>query len=508
MDALIAGIASVFALEPMIAIAVGVAIGIFMGAVPGLHAAMAIALLSPITFGMQPITAIAFLTGIYKGGTYGGSISAILLNTPGSPEATASAFDGYPLAKSGYARKALQMALFASVAGALLADLLLYLVAAPFSRFALKFGPTEVTFVVLFAFTFVAGLTGGSLLRGLAACAFGVLCAMIGLDPMSATPRLNFGFIELQDGLSLLPIAIGMLGVAEVMMAVERALKRKSSATNSAPVPISATRGPSLGIGEFLAYWRTILRSSLIGSGIGALPGIGAAMAAFVGYGTARKYSRTPDEFGKGALDGVAAPEAANSAVVGGSFVPLLTLGIPGNVTTALLIGTFLVHGIEPGPHVFKNQPTLIYGIFTILFVANFFNLIVGLAGSSLYSSIVRLPEYITYSIIALTCVAGVYATSNDVFNIYVMIIFSIIGYFMKKLDYSFVAFLIGFVLAPEFETSFRSFLLIAQGDPVGLLLQKPIALFFCALTILSVVRITWGQIQATRRIITKPLES
>lgn len=494
MDALIAGIASVMTLEPLLAIAAGVAIGIFMGAIPGLHAAMAIALLSPMTFGMQPITAIAFLTGIYKGGTYGGSISAILLNTPGSPEATASAFDGYPLAKSGKAKQALQMALYASVAGALLADILLYLVAAPFSIFALRFGPTEITFVVLFAFTFVAGLTGDSMLRGLTACAFGVLCAMVGLDPMSATPRLNFGFIELQDGLPLLPIAIGMLGVAEVMFAVERGLERRRLESTAPPDAISSTGGPALSVVTFFSHWKTILRSSLIGSGIGALPGIGAAMAAFMGYGAARKYSRTPEKYGSGTLDGVAAPEAANSAVVGGSFVPLLTLGIPGNVTTALLIGTFLVHGIEPGPHVFNTQPALIYGIFTILFVANFFNLLIGLLGSNLYNHIVKVPEYITYSVIALTCVAGVYASSNDFFNIYLMIIFSIVGYLMKKFDYSFVAFLIGFVLAPEFEVAFRSYLLVAQGNPLGLMIKSPIALFFFVLTVAAVLRIAWTE--------------
>lgn len=500
MDALVAGILSVFTLGPLFGIAAGVAVGIFMGAIPGLTAAMAIALLSPITFGMEPITAIAFLVGIYKGGTFGGSISAILLNTPGSPEATATAFDGYPLAKSGQVKRALQMALFASVAGALLADLLLYAVAAPFSKIALKFGPTEVTFTVLFAFTFVAGLTGKSMLRGMAACAFGVLCAMIGLDPMSATPRMNFGYIELQDGLPLLPIAIGMLGVTEVILAVERSIERRQGNNANAIQSISETSGPPLPVAEFLTYWKTVLRSSLIGSVIGALPGIGASMAAFVGYGTARKYSKTPEKFGHGMLDGVAAPEAANSAVVGGSFVPLLTLGIPGNVTTALLIGTFLVHGIEPGPHVFKTNPTLIYGIFTILFVANFFNLGLGLLGSRLYSHIVKVPEYASYSVIGLTCLSGVYASSNSLFSIYVMIIFAVIGYFMKKFDYSFVAFLIGFVLAPEFEISFRSFLLVAQGNPIGLLFKSPIALFFCALTLLAIVRITWTEHGKTKK--------
>ncbi|WP_136660762.1 tripartite tricarboxylate transporter permease [Nitratireductor sp. XY-223] len=494
MDALLTGVQNALTLGPLIAIAAGVSVGIFMGAVPGLTAAMAIALLAPITFGMDPLTAIAFLIGIYKGGTFGGSISAILLNVPGSPEATATAFDGYPLARSGRVKQALQMALFASVGGALLADLLLYVVAAPFSTIALKFGPTELTFVVLFAFTFVAGLTGKSMLRGMTACAFGVLCAMVGLDPMSASPRMTFGYVELLDGLPLLPIAIGMLGLAEVMMAAERAVKRRRSGADIGTAAISSTSGPSLSIGVFLSHWKTVLRSSLIGSAIGALPGIGASMAAFVGYGSARRYSRTPENFGKGSLDGVAGPEAANSAVVGGSFVPLLTLGIPGNVMTALLIGTFLVHGIEPGPHVFKTEPVLIYGIFTILFAANFLNLAIGLLGSGLYSHIVKAPEYVSYSIIGLTCLTGVFASTNSLFSLYIMIIFAVIGYLMKKFDYSFVAFLIGFVLAPEFEVSFRSYLLVAQGDPVGLLLQRPIALVFCALTIIAIIRICWTE--------------
>ena len=496
MDALIAGIQSALTLAPLLAIAAGVSIGIFMGAVPGLTAAMAIALLAPVTFGLDPLTAVAFLIGIYKGGTFGGSISAILLNVPGSPEATATAFDGYPLSKSGRAKQALQMALFASVCGAILADLMLYAVAGPFSKIALKFGPAELTFVVLFAFTFVAGLTGRSMARGLTACAFGVLCAMVGLDPMSAAPRMTFGHVELLDGLPLLPIAIGMLGLAEVMVAAERAYLHRRNANLETPPPISATSGPSLSLSSLAGHWKTILRSSLIGSAIGALPGIGASLAAFIGYGAAQKYSKTPERFGKGCLDGVAGPEAANSAVVGGSFVPLLTLGIPGNVTTALLIGTFLVHGIEPGPHVFKTDPALIYGIFTILFIANFVNLAVGLMGSGLYSHIVKAPEYVSYSIIGLTCLTGVYASTNSIFSLYVMIIFAVIGFFMKKFDYSFVAFLIGFVLAPEFEVSFRSFLLVAQGDPLGFLFQRPIALLFCVMTIIAVLRITWTEHQ------------
>ena len=215
-----------------------------------------------------------------------------------------------------------------------------------------------------------------------------------------------------------------------------------------------------------------------------------------MGYGSAKKYSKTPEQFGTGTLDGVAGPEAANSAVVGGSFVPLLTLGIPGNVTTALLIGTFLVHGIEPGPHVFKTEPALIYGIFTILFIANFINLAIGLLGSGLYAHVVKAPEYVSYSIIGLTCMTGVFVSTNSIISLYVMIIFAVIGYLMKKFDYSFVAFLIGFVLAPEFEVSFRSFLLVAQGDPLGFLITRPIALVFCIMTLIAVVRIAWAENQ------------
>ena len=278
------------------------------------------------------------------------------------------------------------------IAGAIIADILLYVVAAPFSKFALKFGPTELTFVVLFAFTFVAGLTGKSMIRGLIACSFGILCAMVGLDPMSATPRLTFGFIELFDGLSLLSIAIGMLGLAEIIFVLEKKFREKYGLKKVEIAQLGEKRGPNLNLVVFFQYWKTILRSSFIGSCVGALPGIGASMAAFLGYGSAKKYSKQPELFGRGNLDGIAGPEAANSAVVGGSFVPLLTLGIPGNVTTALMVGTFLVHGIEPGPHVFNNQPILIYSIFSILLIANFFNLIIGLLGSGIYSHIIRLP--------------------------------------------------------------------------------------------------------------------
>ena len=494
MENLILGIQSALSVGPLIALISGISIGIFMGAIPGLTAAMAIALLAPITFGMQPITAIAFLIGIYKGGTFGGSISAILLNIPGSPEASATSFDGFPLAKKGRAKEALQMALFASVSGAIIADILLYIVAAPFSKFAIKFGPTELTFVVLFAFTFVAGLTGKSMTRGFISCSFGVLCAMVGLDPMSATPRLTFGFIELLDGLSLLSIAIGMLGLAEIIIVLEKKLREKFEPDLASEKTIFEKRGPGLKLKVFVKFWKTIIRSSFIGSCVGALPGIGASMAAFLGYGSAKRYSTHPESFGKGALDGVAGPEAANSAVVGGSFIPLLTLGIPGNVTTALLVGTFLVHGIEPGPHVFNNQPILIYAIFSILLIANFFNLLIGILGTSVYSHIINFPEYIIYSIVGLTCLTGVLASASTIFDLYVVIIFGVIGYFMKKFDYSFVAFLIGFVLAPEFELSFRSFLLLSQGNPIGLLIQRPIALCFFGLTILAVGKIFWDR--------------
>ena len=482
MDALLAGIQNATSVEPLLAILAGVSIGIFMGAVPGLTAAMAIALLAPVTFGMDPLTAVAFLIGIYKGGTFGGSISAILLNVPGSPEATATAFDGYPLSRKGRAKQALQMALYASVAGAILADLLLYLVAAPFSKIALKFGPAELTFVVLFAFTFVAGLTGKSMARGLSACAFGVLCAMVGLDPMSASPRMTFGFVELLDGLPLLPIAIGMLGLAEVMVAAERAYARRRGGTTHSAEPISATSGPPLSIAEFTSHWKTILRSSLIGSAIGALPGIGASLAAFVGYGTAQKYSKTPEEFGSGILDGVAGSEAANSAVVGGSFVPLLTLGIPGSTAAALLSGVMLIHGVEIGPNIFTTSYDIIYGVFAagLLCIATYF--VVGYWGSGYVGALVgRIPANMVYPIIFVTCYVAVYATRQATFDMVIMTIFGLIGFLMKRLDMSLPAFVIAFILGPGLERSMRqTFLLDEAGG--WIFLERPVALGFFAL--------------------------
>jgi len=484
MEQVLAGFTDVFTLGNIVYIALGITMGTFVGAVPGLNGPMAIAIAVPLTFFMSPLAAIAFLVGINKGGTYGGSISAILLNTPGAPEAAATCFDGYPLARQGKAEKALKMALYASVFGDTFSDLVLIMVAAPIALVALKMGPPEITAVIIFALTIIAAVSGRSLLKGFIAAAFGIFVSCVGLDPVTATPRLCMGFIELQNGIPLMAIGIGMLALSEVLIQIEG---YASSPTES----ISLTKGVKkedriVSLQEFKSCLKTMLRSSIIGTIMGALPGLGATVASFIGYGAAKRASKNPEKFGKGTIEGVAAAEAANNAVVGANLIPLFTLGIPGNVAAALLIGAFMIHGITPGPLMFQEHGRLIYGIYGAMLVANFLNLTIGSFGLKLFARVVRIRKQIIYPVITMFCITGAYIADNSLFAVALMIIFAILGYFMKKLDFSFVTFIIGFVLGPMFELSFRQTLILSKNNPL-ILLSHPISLGFLILTAFSI---------------------
>jgi putative tricarboxylic transport membrane protein len=491
MQHILAGIGDALSLINVLYVAFGVSIGIFVGAIPGLNAPMAIAIAVPLTFTMSPLAAIAFLIGINKGGTYGGSISAILLNTPGSPEATSTAFDGYPLAQKGKGLKALKMALYSSVFGDSLSDIVLFTVAAPLALVALKLGPPELTAVLIFALTIIAGLAGKSMLRGLIAAALGGFLSTVGLDIETAEPRLTFGFIELNDGIPLLPMAIGLLALSEIIIQIERFVLGGRS--EGAAIDIFARDVPAedktVSLQEFKDCFRTIIRSSLIGTGIGALPGIGAVVAGFLGYGAAKRASKTPDEFGKGKLEGVAAAEAANSAVTGANLIPLLAVGIPGSLSAAILIGAFLIHGVDPGPLIFEEHPRLVYGIFGAMVIANVMNLFIGSVGLRFFAILVRFPNSVIHPVIVVLCIAGSFAIGNAVFSIGIMVTFAIIGYFMRKLDFSFATFIIGFALGDSLEVSFRQTVILFAEHPSQLLTHW-IALAFILLTLFSVYRI------------------
>ncbi|KIX11174.1 tripartite tricarboxylate transporter permease [Dethiosulfatarculus sandiegensis] len=487
MDMILAGFADALQWGNILYLAIGVATGVLVGAVPGLNGPMAIALAVPLTFYMSPLLAIAFLVGLNKGSTFGGSIAAILLNTPGSPEAVATTFDGYPLAKKGKALKALKMALYSSVTGDTFSDLVLIFVAAPIATVALKMGPPEVLCVIIFALSLIAALESESMLKGLVAAVFGVLFACMGIDPMNASPRLTFGVMDLQSGIPLIAVGIGMLALSEVWNQLEKGAQSKENMiVIDQNLPKADQR---ISFREYLAAGKTILRSSLIGTAVGTLPGLGTTIAAFLGYGAAKRASKHPETFGKGELEGIAAAEAANNAVVGSNMIPLFTLGIPGNVVAALLIGAFIIHGVTPGPMMFEENGQLIYGIYAAMLVANVLNLFIGNLGLKVFAKALSAPKNIVYPLVIFVCLTGGYLAENSLLAVFIMLVFALLGYFMRKLKLSFVTFIIGFVLGPMLEMSLQQTVVMSWVNPF-FITQRPIAMVFLALTVVFLWRI------------------
>ena len=487
MDIILLGIQDALTLTTLLTVAAGVCLGIVVGAIPGLNAPMAIAIAVPLTFYMSPLAALAFLISVNKGGSFGGSISGILLNTPGSPEAAATAIDGYPLARKGRPITAMQTALGASVCGDLFSDIVLVLVAAPLALVALKLGPVEICSVVIFAFAMISGLMGDSLIKGLIATALGIFFATIGTDPTMSMPRLTFDNINLVSGIPLMAIGIGMLALSEVLIQIEIYLRDSRGGAKEA-VEIQSLPDDRLTPRIFLAVWRTVLRSAVIGTFIGALPGLGATIAGFLGYGAAKRASKDPEKFGKGEIEGVAAAEAANSAVVGANLIPLLTLGIPGNVTSALLVGAFIIHGVAPGPWMFEEHGRLIYSMFAAMIIANFLNWIIGGAGLRLFAKVLAIPKPVILPALVFLCITGSYLNDQSFFAIELTIAFAIFGFLMRKLGYPFVTFIIGFVLTPMLELSLSQSYILMEGN-IAALVNYPIALALVAMTMAVIVR-------------------
>ncbi len=464
----------------------GVVLGQFVGAVPGIGPIMAMAIAIPFTFGLDPLPAIAFLVGVNKGGLVGGAVPAILMNTPGTPDAAATALDGHPLAKQGKPLKATKMALFSSVTGDLFSDIVLITVSAPLAILALKMGPIEVVALMIFAFSILAGLIGNSLTKGIIAAALGLLVACVGQDPENFTPRLIFGYWDVFDGLPLTSVAIGMLAISEIL----RRLSLAHGAVQSGIVTADTGKPEDSRI-SWAEYWScrfTMLRGATIGTILGALPGIGSTAAAFMSYAMTKASSKDPGSFGKGNIQGIAASESANSAVVGANLIPLLTLGIPGSVGAALIISAFMIHGMQPGPLLFENQGRLVYGLFGAMLMANFVNLWVGQIGLRFWTKVVSAPESIIFSSALLLCIVGVAMATSGLFGVAIMLIFAVIGYLMSTFGYSLVIFIIAFFLGPRFEKSIAQSLALTNGD-LTQVLKSPVAV---ALLVLSVVSVVW----------------
>jgi len=385
-------------------IAAGLFIGITIGAIPGLNVPMTVALLLPVTFSMHPVSGLSLLLGVYKGGTYGGSISAILINTPGAPAAAVTCLDGYPMAQQGKAGKALRASIYGSVIGEFIADLVLISIASQVAALALKFGPTEKFSLVLFALSTISVVSSRHKLKGIAAGLIGIFLHVVGSDPISGSSRFTLGIFNLFGGIPFLPLLIGLFAVSEFLIQIER---KASAGKKDAVAFISERREDSyVSWKEFKENIKTILRSTLIGLGIGALPGSGSAISAFVSYGAARNSSRDPEKFGKGSLEGVFAAETGNNAVTGGALIPLLTLGIPGDAITAIMLGVFLVHGLIPGPELFTKSGNIVVAVFVVLIVANILHFVIASLGMRLFVRLISLSRSILFPTVILICVA------------------------------------------------------------------------------------------------------
>lgn len=479
------------ALQPAVIgyIALGVFIGYLVGALPGMNRATAIAIALPFTFAMSPLAAISFLIGINKGGAAGSAVSAILINVPGEPSSIMTTLDGYPLTRQGKSQKALKMALIASVVGDLLATVALITLAAPLAMISLGIGPVELAAILIFALTFIAAVSGHSFIKGLMSGFLGLFVASAGLDAETGQPRLTFGFYELYDGVPLLAVAIGTLALSEMLVQIDRGWTGGYTAWRGDLLSDDPAHS-RLSLAEIRECMPTIVRSSLIGITIGLLPGLGASLASFLAYSVARRRSRRPKLFGRGALEGVATAEAADNASVPATLIPVFAIGVPGSLATALLMGAFLLHGLTPGPLIFQTDARLVFGIYNGMILAAGLLLLVGYLGQGFFARIIRLPDTMLSPVVIFLAVIGAYMEGGGMFSVYLMLAFGFVGYFMKKLDFSFVTFLIGFVLGPMTELSLRQAIIITRGDPRALL-DHPVAVAFLLLALFSIWRLS-----------------
>jgi len=478
---LLQGLMSVFHWEVLLILILGCAAGISIGALPGLTATMGVALILPITFGMEAASGILLLIGVYFGSIYGGSITAILLRTPGTPSSAATAIDGYELTKKGHAQKALTMAVVASVIGGILSVILLIFVAPSLAEFALKFSAPETFALAFFGITIISSISGESLLKGLIAGFFGLLIATIGIDPMGGFPRFTFGSTDLMSGINFIPIMIGLFAAATAFESIEDIFK-KSVVDFS-----KAVKGAKLTWIDFKYSIVTILRSSGIGAFIGMIPGAGGDIAAFVAYNEARRFSKDKDSFGKGNINGVAAPEAANNGSTGGAMIPLLTLGIPGDAVTAVMLGALMVQGLQPGPMLFTNNMGLINTLFAGMIVANLIILMFGLLGVKLFTKVLLIPKMILTPIILVLCVVGSYSLNNNMFDVWVMFTFGLIGYFMLKFGIPASPIILAIILGPLMESSFRRALTMSNGS-YEIFYTRPISATLIAVGLITLI--------------------
>ena len=466
--------------DPMVWVALvfGALTGYLIGAIPGLGPSLGVALLIPFTYGMSPVVSIVGLVALYAAAEYGGAITAVLINSPGTAAAVATAWDGYPLTQQGRASEALSISIISSGVGIFVSTALLIVTAVPLSEIALLLGPGEYFALALVGLSLVAGLSDGSPLKGAVSMAIGLAMATVGLDMQTGVPRFTGGNPSFFEGLPLVPVLLGLYALSEVLFMIEDGPSEK---VKSAPV----SGLMALPLKTVLELKTVILRSSLLGYVIGVIPGAGASIASFVSYAVSKRVSKSPELFGKGSLEGVASSEAANNSAVAGALAPLLALGIPGSPTTAVMIGALMVQGIQPGPLLFTRTPEIPYTVFASLWIGVPVMILIGLAGARLWAQVANIPRPAIAAIVGGICFVGAYSSMTTMFPVYVMTACGLAGYILRKLRFPLAPIILAMVLGQMMETNFRRALISAEGD-WAIFYTSPLTLALLAVAILA----------------------
>lgn len=475
------GLQTALSMQNLLFCFIGVTVGTFVGALPGLGPLAAISLALPITYYLDPTAALIMLAGIFYGTQYGGAIASILLNLPGTATAAVTCIDGYPLARQGKPGLALFITAISSFFGSSFAILLVMGFAPLIASFALAFGSAEYFSVMILGLVAASTLTVGSPLKGLAMVAVGLALGLAGTDVDTGMYRFTFGILELSDGFHLVAVAMGLFGVAEILGNVglppgERMTHKRITLRSMLP-----------NRQEWKVIWKPALRGAMVGSFVGALPGTGPGIASFMAYALEKRISKTPKRFGQGALEGIAAPESSNNASAQAAFIPTLSLGIPGDAIMAVLLGAMMIYGITPGPALITEHPTMFWGLIMSFWVGNILLLILNIPLIGIWVRMLTIPYHLLYPAVLVFICIGVYSSDNSVFDVYIVLIFGVVGYFMRQFNYPAAPLLLGFILGPLLEEHFRRALLLGRGNPI-VFLERPISLVFVLLTVLFLV--------------------
>ena len=491
---IIAGIAMSLTFSSLLAGAGGVALGIIFGALPGLTATMGVALLLPLTFSMTATAAFSAMLGMYVGAIYGGVITAILVGTPGTVAQVATVLEGPALTAKGESKKALELSTWASFIGGMFSCIVLVTLAPMLAKVATAFGAAEYFAVAVFAMAVVATLTSKAIIKGGIAALIGCFLSTIGSDPISGELRSTFGFIQLFSGLPLVSVLIGLFAVGQIALTMEKFF---ANPIEMGVAPISRT---GLSFKELWGFRIPLLRSSIIGTIIGIIPATGVGTAAFLAYADAKGRSKNPEQYGKGCLEGISATESANSAVIGGGLIPTLTLGIPGDIVMAIMLGALMIQGLVPGPLLFQQHTVVVYSIFSALIVANLFMLFMGLFSIRWMAKILLVPTGVLMPAVIALCVVGGYAINNSTFDLIIVGIFGVVGYLLLKIEIPQAPLLLSMILTPIAETNFRRALVISDGS-YGIFFTSPISAFLLALAAFVIIRMALKEIRINKQV-------